>query len=72
MFPSQLLIAEHASILVTLVSATLSDKHDALDVFVTSTSGHDVYPRRFDVDMDTQMLGSVKSYHRQVSFLSYA
>jgi len=28
--------------------------------------GHEVYPRRFDVDMDTQMLGSVKSYHRQI------
>ena len=27
MFPSQLLIADHASILVTLVGATLSDKH---------------------------------------------
>ncbi|KAF8803860.1 hypothetical protein BYT27DRAFT_7195197 [Phlegmacium glaucopus] len=28
--------------------------------------GHEAYPRRFNVDMDTQMLGSVKSYHRQI------
>ncbi|KAF4619341.1 hypothetical protein D9613_005563 [Agrocybe pediades] len=27
---------------------------------------HEAYPRRFDVDMDTQMLGSVKAYHRQI------
>ena len=61
MFPSQLLIVEHALILVTLVNAFLSDKG-----FKLSPSGHEVYPRRFDVDMDTQMLGSVKPYHRQV------
>ncbi|KAH9482609.1 Altered inheritance of mitochondria protein 32 [Psilocybe cubensis] len=29
-------------------------------------AGHEAYPRRFDIDMDTQMLGSVKPYHRQV------
>lgn len=68
MSPSQLLIAEHASILVTSVGATLSDKRLEFDI----ASGHDVYPRRFNVDMDTQMLGSVKSYHRQVNFPSYA
>ncbi|KAJ3500059.1 hypothetical protein NLJ89_g9958 [Agrocybe chaxingu] len=28
--------------------------------------GHDAYPRRFDIDMDTDMLGSVKPYHRQI------
>ncbi|KAF8974602.1 Sucrase/ferredoxin-like-domain-containing protein [Flammula alnicola] len=28
--------------------------------------GHEAYPRRFDIDMDTQMLGSVKPYHRQI------
>ncbi|KAF8204938.1 Sucrase/ferredoxin-like-domain-containing protein [Pholiota molesta] len=28
--------------------------------------GHEAYPRRFDIDMDTNMLGSVKSYHRQI------
>ncbi|KAK7060322.1 hypothetical protein VNI00_001087 [Paramarasmius palmivorus] len=28
--------------------------------------GHEPYPGRFDVDMETQMLGSVKPYHRQV------
>ncbi|TFK43173.1 Sucrase/ferredoxin-like-domain-containing protein [Crucibulum laeve] len=28
--------------------------------------GHEQYPSRFDVDMDTQMLGSVKPYHRQI------
>ncbi|KAF8897308.1 Sucrase/ferredoxin-like-domain-containing protein [Infundibulicybe gibba] len=28
--------------------------------------GHESYPNRFDVDMETQMLGSVKPYHRQV------
>ena len=66
MFPSQLLIADHASILVTSVGTTLSDKH--LILTPSLASGHDVYPRRFNVDMDTQMLGSVKSYHRQVSF----
>lgn len=27
---------------------------------------HEAYPRRFEVDMDTQMLGSVKPYNRQV------
>ncbi|KAG2013927.1 hypothetical protein CC2G_010789 [Coprinopsis cinerea AmutBmut pab1-1] len=27
---------------------------------------HDAYPRRFDIDMDTQMLGTVKPYHRQI------
>ncbi|KAF9057363.1 Sucrase/ferredoxin-like-domain-containing protein [Panaeolus papilionaceus] len=27
---------------------------------------HEAYPRRFDVDMDTQMLGSVKPYNRQI------
>lgn len=27
---------------------------------------HEAYPRRFDIDMDTQMLGSVKPYHRQI------
>lgn len=33
-----------------------------------NTGHHEAYPRRFDIDMDTQMLGSVKPYHRQVSF----
>ncbi|CCL99435.1 uncharacterized protein FIBRA_01453 [Fibroporia radiculosa] len=28
--------------------------------------GHDEYPSRFDVDMETQMLGSVKPYARQL------
>ncbi|KAF9263641.1 hypothetical protein L218DRAFT_901947 [Marasmius fiardii PR-910] len=28
--------------------------------------GHDPYPARFDVDMGSQMLGSVKAYHRQI------
>ncbi|KIM45829.1 hypothetical protein M413DRAFT_440875 [Hebeloma cylindrosporum] len=28
--------------------------------------GHEAYPRRFDVDMDTNMLGTVKPYHRQI------
>jgi hypothetical protein len=28
--------------------------------------GHEAYPRRFDIDMDTQMLGSIKPYHRQI------
>ncbi|KAG7097267.1 hypothetical protein E1B28_004633 [Marasmius oreades] len=28
--------------------------------------GHDPYPARFDVDMESQMLGSVKPYHRQI------
>jgi hypothetical protein len=28
--------------------------------------GHDEYPARFDVDMETQLLGSVKPYARQV------
>jgi len=28
--------------------------------------GHEAYPSRFDIDMDTQMLGSVKPYHRQI------
>jgi hypothetical protein len=32
MFPSQLLIAEHASILVISVGATLSDKRFELDI----------------------------------------
>lgn len=34
--------------------------------------GHEEFPTRFDVDMETQMLGSVKPYHRQVyrSFIS--
>ncbi|KAH6914840.1 Sucrase/ferredoxin-like-domain-containing protein [Coprinopsis sp. MPI-PUGE-AT-0042] len=27
---------------------------------------HDAYPRRFDIDMDTDMLGSIKPYHRQI------
>jgi hypothetical protein len=67
MFLSQLLIAEHAPILVTLVRcSSLSDKRFELN----ATSGHEVYPRRFNVDMQTQMLGSVKSYHRQVSSFS--
>jgi hypothetical protein len=29
--------------------------------------GHDEYPPKFDVDMISEMLGSVKPYHRQVS-----
>ncbi|KZT12554.1 uncharacterized protein LAESUDRAFT_808148 [Laetiporus sulphureus 93-53] len=29
-------------------------------------AGHDEYPSRFDVDMESQMLGSVKPYHRQL------
>lgn len=28
--------------------------------------GHEEYSSRFDVDMETQMLGSVKPYRRQV------
>ncbi|KAF9449893.1 hypothetical protein P691DRAFT_666473 [Macrolepiota fuliginosa MF-IS2] len=28
--------------------------------------GHDAYPSRFDVDWETQMLGSVKPYNRQI------
>ena len=28
--------------------------------------GHEEYPSRFTVDMETEMLGSVKPYHRQV------
>ncbi|KAK1228900.1 hypothetical protein PQX77_008058 [Marasmius sp. AFHP31] len=28
--------------------------------------GHEPYPSRFDVDMETQMLGTVKPYHRQI------
>ncbi|KAL0949559.1 hypothetical protein HGRIS_009608 [Hohenbuehelia grisea] len=28
--------------------------------------GHQSYPRKFDVDMETQLLGSVKAYRRQV------
>lgn len=28
--------------------------------------GHDEYPSRFDVDMETQMLGSIKPYSRQL------
>ncbi|TFK76138.1 hypothetical protein BDN72DRAFT_786551, partial [Pluteus cervinus] len=28
--------------------------------------GHEAYPRRFDIDMQTSMLGSVKPYRRQV------
>jgi hypothetical protein len=29
-------------------------------------AGHDAYPARFDVDWETQMLGSVSPYNRQV------
>lgn len=32
--------------------------------------GHEAYPARFDVDRETQMLGSVKPYRRQVLHLS--
>lgn len=32
--------------------------------------GHEEYSSRFDVDMETQMLGSVKPYRRQVGFSS--
>ncbi|KAL0580774.1 hypothetical protein V5O48_001239 [Marasmius crinis-equi] len=28
--------------------------------------GHEPYPSKFDVDMETQMLGTVKAYHRQI------
>jgi hypothetical protein len=28
--------------------------------------GHDEYPPKFDVDLETQMLGSVKPFRRQV------
>lgn len=35
-------------------------------VLTSSITGHEAYPRRFDIDMDTNMLGSVKPYHRQV------
>lgn len=28
--------------------------------------GHESYPNKFDVDMKTQLLGTVKPYHRQV------
>ncbi|PPQ77723.1 hypothetical protein CVT25_011158 [Psilocybe cyanescens] len=38
----------------------------ASDVPVTTADCHEAYPRRFDIDMDTQMLGSVKPYHRQI------
>lgn len=31
--------------------------------------GHDEYPARFDVDMETQMLGSMKPYARQVRLI---
>ena len=31
--------------------------------------GHESYPNRFDVDMDSQMLGSIKPYRRQVCSL---
>lgn len=30
------------------------------------TLGHDEYPARFDMDLETQMLGSMNAYHRQV------
>lgn len=36
--------------------------------FLSNTyAGHDDWPPRFDVDMETFMLGSVKPYQRQVS-----
>lgn len=31
--------------------------------------GHEEYPSKFTVDMETQMLGSVKPYHRQVCIM---
>jgi hypothetical protein len=30
-----------------------------------SCPGHEEYPKKFDVDMETQMLGTVKPYRRQ-------
>lgn len=34
--------------------------------FSTAILGHEEWPRKFDVDFETRMLGAVKPYRRQV------
>jgi hypothetical protein len=51
-----------------------ANRHNRYISLTCSLPGHESYPSRFDVDRETQMLGSVKPYRRQVCFfqaLSY-
>jgi len=59
-FPRQ--TAVRAQTPVTSVMGMVSYLINSFDC----TSGHDTYPSQFQVDWETQMLGSVHPYNRQV------
>lgn len=53
----------HDQLQASSVPVTMADCRTCLD---PCEEGHESYPNRFDVDKDSQMLGSIKPYRRQV------
>lgn len=63
---SPLLIAGYVLILVTKVFLQFSLEPCPRCITSFMNEDHEAYPSRLEVDMDSNMLGSVKPYRRQV------